>query len=214
VNLDAIRELAKKNLAGRRPNGNREAGYIYYHSLRVANLAGELSARTGAPSDEFDPVLYTGALFHDVGKGLSRHNETGAAVARELLSEHLGEDVLAEVCDIVRFHCVRKHGLDLSRRVLLVQDADIIDHYGSQQVWLQFLQAAFNNVPQPDVAGRWTAESYRSEIERVRALINLEESLRIFDERVSFQREFYRRFQEEALRGVFEADGQSEGDAT
>ena len=206
MNLDTIREIARSNLDGRRPNPNREAGFIYYHGLRVANIAGELAARNGAARDALDHVLYTGALFHDVGKGFSGHNEIGAAVARLLLAEQFHPDELDEVCEIVRFHCVRKHQLDLPPRVLYVQDADIIDHYGAQHVWLQFLRAAQKGTTQTEAAEGGRRDSSGERLDRVRKLLNFDLSIEIFDQRVRYQREFYERFAQEALGGVFDGE--------
>lgn len=207
MNLDAVRAVAEAALAGRRPNGMRETGYIYYHGLRVANLAGELSVLTGG-ADSFDPVMYVGGLFHDTGKGFPAHHETGAAIVRNLLADHCTQEDLDAVCRIVQYHCIRKHGLDLPRSVLLVQDADIVDHYGTQEVWLKFLYAAGSGEAQPTTAEYWRGEDYLRNIEQSRSLLNFPESVALFDERIAYQNAFYRRFEREA-RGEIVDEGET-----
>lgn len=198
MNLEEIRRIARENMEKRRAHLDREPGYIYNHGLRVANLSGELmSLITGNPG-LFDPLLYIGALFHDIGKGLVPHNEVGAGITRDLLSVHCTPEEIEGVCDTVRFHCIRKHGLDLTDGQMAVQDADMIDHFGTQEVWLNFLYNAYRNRGQRDVIDFWRGDEFKQMVIRMRELLNFDVSIAVFDDRVAFHGEFLQRFELEA----------------
>lgn len=149
--------------------------------------------------DRFDPVLFTGALFHDIGKGFESHNDTGAVIARSLLKNTCNEDELDEIDRIVRFHCIRKHGLDLDDRILAVQDADIIDHFGTQEIWLNFLHNSYHDRSQQSVLEWWQSEKFVDHIAELRGLINFDVSKVMFEERLTYHSEFVARFALEAV---------------
>ena len=198
MNLEEIRRIAAGSMAGRRSHLEREPGYIYYHGIRTANLAGEIITKIEGDSAVFDPVLYTGALFHDLGKGFEAHNETGADLARSLLHGVCTRSDLDRICDIIRFHCIRKNGLDLDGGILAVQDADMIDHFGTQEVWLNFLFQAYSHGNQRDVIEYWDCDEFKERTAKLRGLLNFDISKRLFDDRVGFQERFLARFKLEA----------------
>jgi len=198
LNLEEIQKIAADNMEGRRSHLEREAGYIYYHGLRTANLAGEILSRVDGQAPVFDPVLYTGALFHDIGKGYTSHNETGAGLVKDLLAGLCTEAELDRISDIVRYHCIRKNGLELDKGILAVQDADMIDHFGTQEIWLNFLYRAYNHDTELDAVKFWDSDSYRGQTAKLRGLLNFEFSKSLFDDRVGFQELFLRRLKIEA----------------
>ncbi len=198
MNLDEIRRIASENMEGRKSHPEREPGYIFYHGLRTANLTGVIMSRLNGDLNAFDPVLYTGALFHDVGKGFAMHNETGADLARNLLSDVCSPEELERISRIVRFHCVRKNGLDLEAAILAVQDADMIDHYGTQGIWLDLLESAHNRDSQLELIKLWDSDEHRGHIAKMRGLLNFDFSKMLFDDRISYQRRFLERLKLEA----------------
>jgi uncharacterized protein len=193
LNLEEIRRIASENMANRRSHLEREPGHIFHHGLRTANLAGEIIARVDGEMNVFDPVLYTGALFHDVGKGFAAHNEAGADIARRLLDGVCAPADLDRVCEIIQFHCIRKHGLDLNTGVLAVQDADMIDHFGTQEIWLSFLFQAYSHGNQGDVIAYWDSDEFKKRTAKLRDLLNFDVSKTIYDDRVKFQESFHAR---------------------
>ena len=195
MNLDEIRRIAWENMGKRRSHSDREEGYIYFHGLRVANLAGELLYLRGGNHDRIDDVLIAGGLFHDIGKGFGAHNESGAEITRHLLGDFCTPDELNTICDIVRFHCIRKHQLELPDHILAIQDADIIDHFGTQCVWLHFLHAANQNLGQSAALEYWQGEKYAEHMAELMELLNFSESKDIFTERLEYLRGFADRFQ-------------------
>jgi uncharacterized protein len=197
MDLQQIRKIAVDNMATRRSHLEREPGYVYHHGLRTANLAIELMARIGAPPDD-DPVLFAGALFHDVGKGFSAHHETGADIANSLLADVCSSVELDRICDIVRYHCIRKQGLDLDNGILAVQDADMIDHFGTQEIWINFHFRAYNHENQGDAIEFWDSDNFRKQTARLRELLNFDISKSIYDDRVDFQDRFLSRLKLES----------------
>jgi len=202
LNLEKIRKIAADNMAGRRSHLQREPGYIYYHGLRTANLAGEIlekvDNRGNGNGVTFDQVLYTGALFHDVGKGFASHHQTGAELARRLLDGVCSDAELDRICDIVRYHCIRKDRFDLDAGILSVQDADIIDHFGTQEIWLNFLHRAYNHEAQHEAIRFWDSDFFRDHIVKLRGLLNFEISKKLYDDRLEFQKLFLSRLKLEA----------------
>lgn len=210
MNLDQVRLIAEENIKPRRFHAAREPGYIYYHGRRVAALAEDILAvvngeRSGARSgehssgdDPIDPVLYAGALFHDVGKGFAPHNEVGADIARSLLKDCCSADEIEGIRSIIWHHCLRKKGHELENRELAVQDADLIDHFGTQDVWLSFLHAAHHGESPQQVVDWWRSEESQKMTKRLRGLLNFDVSTRLYDERFAYFSQFAERFAIEA----------------
>lgn len=127
---------AKMKLAEATP---LERGYRYYHGLRTANLACALArAEKLAVRQE---ELYIGAFLHDVGKadylGVD-HGPRGQEIIEAEIAHLFAPTELELVGSIVSNHYARHRGSALPVEVLLVQDADAIDHFGSNAVWLAF----------------------------------------------------------------------------
>ena len=198
MNLEEIRRIASENMSNRRSHLEREPGHVFHHGLRTANLTGEIMSRIERSLGRFDPVLYTGALFHDVGKGFGMHNEIGAEVAKRLLIDVCTPGELERICEIVRFHCIRKHGLELDNGILSVQDADMIDHFGTQEIWLHFLYRAYNHDTQMEAIKFWDSDEFRKRTAKMRGLLNFEVSKALFDDRIDFQERFLARLKLEA----------------
>ncbi|MBN1685449.1 MAG: HD domain-containing protein [Spirochaetales bacterium] len=198
MNLDIVRKIAAENMGSRRSHLDREPGYVLHHGQRTANLTGEIMNRiTGGP-DVFDPVLYAGALFHDIGKGFAAHNETGAELAAGLLKDVCAPGELDRICHIVRNHCLRKQGLELDDGILAVQDADMIDHFGTQGVWLDFLHRGYKHDTQLATVRLWDSDEFRNHVRDMRELLNFELSKELFDDRIEFQEGFLARLKMES----------------
>lgn len=207
MNLETINTIAFENMAKRRANLQREVGYIYYHGLRAATLSGEISHRVFGAHAEFDKILHIGALFHDVGKGFQPHNEVGAQITRKLLADYCAPEELVDIEQIVRFHCVRKRGIQLSDRVLCVQDADILDHFGTQEIWLQIFYSAATDQSQTQALEYWNSDEFTTHLDELRELINFDVTRRLFESRLAFARGFVDRFGYEAEGRLFPETG-------
>lgn len=124
-----------------------ETGYRYYHGLRVAKLALGLAERMGLQVDR--ELLYIGGFLHDVGKASYKgpeHGPRGAKMISDEIADLFTPNELALVLDMVGNHYMRPNSEYFSGKerptypseVLLVQDADTLDHFGSNAVWLAF----------------------------------------------------------------------------
>ena len=197
-------------MGARRAHAQRERGYIYYHGHRTARLAAEIGVRSGIlrPTDSSDqasqePLLYVGALFHDIGKGFEHHNITGASITRALLSGVMSSEELDVVCDMVRCHCLRRDDSQTSW-VKLVQDADLLDHFGTQEVWLKFQYSAVEGESCDDALAFWRGEEWSNQVQELRGLLNYSLCKELYDERIEYVRSFVERFAVEAEGRLFD----------
>lgn len=146
--LEAVYRLAWATM-GARPAGRREPGYRFYHGHRVARLALRLweeEGRTQAEAREplgvpREEAIWVGALLHDVGKegaGPDRggdHAERGLLFVRHHLGAWYPEPALQLIGQIVYRHNKRGDPSD-PPEVVVVQDADLLDHFGLMGLWL------------------------------------------------------------------------------
>ena len=199
MNLERIAALAKKYLM-RKAHAERETGFIYAHGQRVASGVIELRRRVTDDASH-DDLLRCAAMFHDVGKGIGEHGQTGAEMVRFLLKDELTPDEIEEVSRLVYAHNHRAPGTgkwDLWAQLL--QDADIIDHYGTVEVWLNFQYCAHTDRQMTEDLSFYSDE-FPAQTEKHRALLNFEEAKRVYDERVQFNKAFAARMAVEAEGG-------------
>ncbi len=114
------------------PQGHidREIGSVYYHGARVAK--GVIYLRKNILPDDvsMDDTLRVAAMFHDLSKGIEPHARYGAVLAREALREEVDPATLDTVCALIAAHCDRQPGSGkYDDYALLLQDADLIDHF-------------------------------------------------------------------------------------
>lgn len=209
MDFEALDQLAARLMAKRKPHVQRERGSVYYHGQRVAK--GVIQLRKMVTSDNsHDPCLRAAALFHDVGKGMDPHAAIGAAMMHEQLKGYMAPDEIDEVTRLIAAHDdrrpdSRKH--DLPTRLL--QDADLLDHYGTQEIFMCFSYSAVHE------RGVHTAlDFYRNDFKKIvnrnRKLLNFDESRRIFDEKYRFQREFIKRLKVETEGGYMPVKGMTD----
>ena len=203
--MDAERMVfLARDALGDVPRRGRERGYLFNHGLRVANLARRLAAEIDEDAGVRNDLLFVAGLFHDVAKGDEPHAENGADRAKDILAGDLDDAQRAAVAEMIRDHCRRREprGVPVASRVL--QDADLLDHFGAQSVWL-VLHDACDNAPRQclDIYARWRSDE---RIADWRSLLNFEASRQQFDCRIAFERDFFRRLAEE--EGVRPQSGQ------
>lgn len=196
MDLDLIREIAWQSMGKRHSHPDREPGYAYYHGQRVAKIAGRLRELIFPGSDIDDDVILVGSWFHDVGKGIEPHWTYGALMAKEMLKGHCPPCKLQQIVEIIGAHTLRKTK-DYPHYVRLVQDADILDHFGSQEIWLNFWYSAYRRETVEHTLDFYR-DSYVKNAQRVRRLLNYSESAEFFDEKDQFVRSFVERLRSEA----------------
>lgn len=201
MNRDVVDEIAQKSMGWRKAHLSREQGYIYRHGRRVARLSLHLRRRLFPDRLGMDDRLYAGALFHDLAKGIEPHAETGAMLAESLLREACTPEELETIAAIIRGHNDRGRD-ELPFYVKIVQDADILDHFGTQEIWLNFVHQAYDEKGPEEAVSYWKSKEYAEYAARSRTKLNYELSKQIFDEKDEFHRAFARRFESDQDGGL------------
>lgn len=196
MDLDALRELAWRSMGKRRTAAEREPGFVFHHGQRVAKIALQLRELVFPGDASLDEVILVGGWFHDVGKGIEPHWQYGAILAREMLQPHCSPEELERIVEIVGCHTLRKER-EYPYYVQLVQDADVLDHYGSMDVWLDFRYCAVFGHREEE-ALEFYGEKYEENVARISRLLNFPVAVEIFQEKTSFVWEFAQRFWREA----------------
>lgn len=197
IDYAALDALAASLMAGRKAHLLREKGFIYRHGQRAAVAV--IALRRLATEDKaHDDALRVAAMFHDVGKGIEPHARTGAAIARVELAPYLTQALLEEVAFLIGEHT--NHQTD-NLWAKLLQDADLMDHFGSVEIGLSFQYGAYTENGMPETLA-WYMEGFEPYAARSRQRLNFDFSRPIFDEKVGFTREFIQRLQVE-LHGQY-----------
>ncbi|MFW5896937.1 MAG: HD domain-containing protein [Bacillota bacterium] len=118
-----------------------EPGHRLRHGLRTADIATWL-AHTEALAGRIDPLsLRAACLFHDLGKirddAGGDHAAVGAERALSLLAGKTTPEQLDTIYQSIYWHNKRDESpSELPEEARLLQDADLIDHFGATEIWL------------------------------------------------------------------------------
>jgi uncharacterized protein len=200
VRLDQIEEVAWETMGHRQVNPQREPGYIFYHGQRVGKIALQLRELVFPGQDQDDEIILVGSWFHDVGKGIEPHWEYGAILVERILQDYCSPENLDQIVEVVRGHTLRKEK-EYPHYVQLVQDGDILDHFGSQEIWLNFLHTAYQR-ENLAYALEFYDTRYHDQVAKVRGLLNYRQSVEFFDEKDRFVRSFVERLRLEGTGGL------------
>lgn len=204
MNILEIEKLAYHKMKDRKTKG-RENGFIFYHGRRVGKLAINIYKQvSGEIKQQEMDMIYCASLYHDIGKGIEPHNETGAEITKFYLRDLCTPHEVNTVSRIVFEH--NRRGSDYNDNSFLgriVQDADILDHMGTMDIWIAFQwHAEFNETV--DVSLEFFSSGKWAEItDTLRSLLNFECSIDAFDKRRAFTQEFINRFEREAQGQLF-----------
>ncbi len=203
MDLIQIEQLAYSKMKDRKTLG-REKGFIYYHGRRVAKIAVNIYENVADnKTSEEKNLLYCGCLFHDIGKGIEPHNETGALITREYLKEFLTPNQLDTVSEVVYQHNRRGHEYINGILGKIAQDADILDHMGSMDIWIAFMYHANFEESVDESLKFFDGGKWEEITKMLRALINYPISLDAFDRRKDFTQKFIETFKREADGSLF-----------
>ena len=194
-----IDKIAWEVMSGRIEHTRREPDWLYYHGHRTAKIALWLADRIEDPVNR--DIVYTGALFHDVGKGTEPHHEIGASKARELLSPVCTAAELNAICNIIRYHNQRNNAAR-STDIKIVQDADLLDHVGVIGPWLSFYWSGSRNETIDDHMKFFQSGENLRHRQGLKNGLNFEVSVREFDRRIDFEDEFFNRFHHIYMDGI------------
>lgn len=193
MNIERINKIAFKTMGKRKSHLQREKGFIYFHCERVAKISLNLRRSIFSDKELKDEIIYVGALFHDVTKGIEPHNKTGAHMIRALLQEECTEQEINAISEIIELHNIR-HKEEHAYHIKIVQDADILDHFGSLEIWLKFMYSAHTEESVFDAIQLWESEEHKKYLESSRNALNYDFSKELFDKKVEFETEFKKRF--------------------
>jgi uncharacterized protein len=200
-----LEEIAENFMKNRRFHQYRELGSVYYHGARVAQ--GILQLREMITDDAgHDDILRCAAMFHDIAKGMKPHSYYGAILTRDILRGELTAYELDEVCRLILAHGDRRPAREFHDIwVWLIQDADVLDHVGTGEIWMSCNYSAYRQKPITDMRD-WYINGFDGEMSKYRSRLNFDVSREIFDSKVEFERQFIRRLMVESMGGYFEAD--------
>lgn len=191
MDLQLIKQRAFQHLGKRKAHRHREVGFIYYHGARVAKLVINLRKLVLPGDSSKDEILQAAAYFHDVAKGIEPHAKYGAVLVQELLQDLCTESELKEISDLIACHAMRKKR-QYNVYEMLLQDADLLDHFGTIDIWMSFCYCAID-----DESIEYSIEFYDTEFKELadknRSLLNFEVSEQIFDEKLAFENSFMER---------------------
>ena len=204
MDIPAILSWARARME-RADDSPMEPGYRLHHGERVGAIAAALAARV-CPGEAPAEIYRVAGAVHDVGKagyrGPEPHGPRGARILRAEAAAWFSPDELDLVCLMVENHYQRP----LSRwydgkakpvwpaPVLVLQDADLIDHFGANYFWIAFHHAvARGETPAAFLAAYhepgarrglgWVQDSRRS--------LNYEDSRRELDRRQRLAEAYY-----------------------
>lgn len=195
MDFEKLDKLAFKYMGKKKSHKEREMGAAYYHGRRVAN--GVIELRKGLfDDDSMDNILRCAGMFHDIGKGIEPHNHTGAVLVRDLLKDELSETELEQVCRLIEAHCDRQPQTDAhSWDEKLLQDADLLDHYGSQGIWMSVSYYAYTTQREMDQVPAFYKGEWQEQISKHRKSLNFDLSKKIFDDKASFEMQIAERME-------------------
>jgi len=191
-------QIARSAMAGRRAHPQRERGYTFHHGLRTARLALALHEQISRPLEVSESLLFVAALFHDVGKGYEPHNRSGAAAVKRLLAGQLTPDEIKAAGRIVREHNLRKNNRRCWTASKIVQDADLLDHFGAHGVWLCLRDSAIHGRNDEQTLQFYNGPEYQALLVKARKSLNFPISRLAFDGRSAIERQLMDRLAAEA----------------
>ncbi|CAK7086163.1 hypothetical protein CIW83_05000 [Tissierella sp. P1] len=206
IDINRIEELAFKTMGKRKSHSKREKGYVYYHGLRTAKLAIEIRKIVGQIDNSKDNIIYVASLFHDIAKGIEPHNENGSILVQQVLKDKCSYEELMEIAEIIRCHNLRSSNEDWSKQIRIVQDADMIDHMGTMEVWLNFIYQAYDEKSVDTSIEFYNDKEFEYYLKDCRRKLNYDISKKIFDDRAEFIHEFIQRLSIEGKGGIFNKD--------
>ena len=203
MDLLKIKQIIFDELAEKSSHNWKEKGNKYHHGERVAKLILTLRNYIIPDDDGHDDILTVAAWFHDIMNGTDNHALLGAERTKELLSGYCSDYEMREIYDIIYRHDDRYSDREsFSVYARLHQDADLLDHFGTFDIWTQFLYAVCHG--QTILEEIKYMNEWRSELDtKYGGELNFEISKKIYDEKTEFYNYFADRFSVEGTGGIW-----------
>ncbi len=207
-NLSALREIAKTHLAAKSSHAWKEPGNKFDHGIRTAQLAERLRLAICPDDRTVQPEILTAAAwFHDLCNGQDNHEQAAADQLPFLIGHLCTSEELQTICAMIRVHDTRidhtkQANIPYTPTIQLLQDADMLDHLGSYDIWITFAEFSYQHRTPRDYTACFHDGSFDRFAEKWRKHINYPFSRTIFDEKIAFEKAFAARMERE-LNGEF-----------
>lgn len=137
--MDTLLRMARDHM--KKGREEEEPGHRFRHGLRTAEIAIWLAHRESIAERIDGEALRMACLFHDVGKTRGNPGEDhaleGADESLSLLSDRATSEQLDLIYQSIYWHNKREDAPpDIPEEARLLQDADLIDHFGATEIWL------------------------------------------------------------------------------
>ena len=205
MDQDQLKDLAYKHLGNRKAHPERERGFIYYHGQRVSKLAVTLREIIMPDVTNKDDLLTVAAWFHDIAKGIEPHSRYGAILVKELLKDYCEPDEVLEIAELIRSHLRTGPDKQISKLAMVLQDADILDHFGTVELWMNFQYYANTDAPMEESV-TFYQEKFDAHARRISGYLNFEISKKICQEKIAFVKTFTDRMAIEAAGEIYNLD--------
>ena len=206
MDFDRLNEVAVRLMKRRKAHREREAGSIYDHGQRVMKLAVALRREVLPEDDSMDDILRLAGMFHDIGKGIEPHAAFGAPIMVQAVKGIVTDEEAQTAARLIAAHCDRRPNEpahDVWER--LIQDADLLDHMGTYNVWMDIQYCAYK-----EMGVNEESEFLKEKVEHYasfhRTQLNFEVSKRIYDDRIGFYLDFVKRFLVESQGEIYRAE--------
>lgn len=202
MDLQKIKDIAFETMANKCNPNSGDKSEKYLHGERVAKLALKLRRYLYPDDSSHDNIITVSAWFHDIMNGVENHNIVGADRAREILAPYCSEYELNTIYEIISVHDDRNSDRNYSKYVKLHQDADLLDHYGTFELWRCFIYAVPNQESIIETLN-WMKDKRPSYYEEYRNQLNFDVCKKIYDEKVDFLNKFTERFNVECSGDIW-----------
>lgn len=206
MEIAAIKNLAYEIMGNKEevPHGE---GYRLAHGYRVGGIAEWLAHELG----ENDELVFIAGVLHDIGKDKNqnlesdgvRHGPRGAEIIRKQFIHYMSINELERITNMVENHNARpksKWFIDkekpvLPAEVLIIQDADLLDHFGEEGINITLNWGRFFKKSREQILKEWKyGERTQRMHEEVRRSLNFDVSVLEFDRRIKIMQEYFARF--------------------
>ncbi len=198
MEFELIKDIAVAEMKHKSSRPHKEKGNKYYHGQRVGNLVKQLANTTGY--DVNTDVLVISAWFHDICNGEDNHEIAGATRTVELLKGCCDSHMLEDIYQLISVHDSRRNE-KLSVEAKILQDADLLDHFGCFEIWSAFQYAQKEQLSMTEIA-RLMKDSYHKDFEAERTLLHFEISKQIYDEKRRYVLGFITRLEGESQGNI------------
>ena len=145
--------------------------------------------------------IQTAALFHDIAKGKKHHAMAGAKMLPSILKGLCSKTEIENISRLVSEHNLREKPNRCHHDSKILQDADILHHFGAQGIWLSCSICSRDHKAQGSFFDYYNSTANEEYMQRGRELLNFDVSRKEFTKRIRLQNQFVKRLHDENMDG-------------